>query len=181
MFLLFAVFLVNCRASPLHHSSVEPSFSGSDVINLAQVITTLYCFIDDCTFSRINTGQKLDIIYTTENVIVVTPRGNETTVVLAKLQTTSPCSTSRSTISAIQFTMLITLSTLIVIVSGYNAFVYLVLKQLRNPFEKLMLLFHNNSVCHLYLLAAEDSHDSNEFITYILCYNNSIHDTVHHH
>ena len=71
------------------------------MINLAQVTTTQYCFIDDCTISRIDTGQKLDIIYTTESVIVVTPRGNQTTVALAKLQTAPPCSTSRSTISAI--------------------------------------------------------------------------------
>ena len=135
MFLLFAAFLVNCRASPLHCSSVEPFSSGSDVINLAHVTTTQYCFIDDCTISRIDTGQKLDIISTTESVIAVTPRGNQTTVALAKLQTAPPCSTSRSTISAIptgQFAMLITLSILIVIISGYNAFIHLVFKQLRN-------------------------------------------------
>ena len=144
MFLLFAAFLVNCQASPLHCSSVEPFSSGSDVINLAQVTTTQYCFIDDCTISRIDSGQKLDIIDTTESVIVVIPRGNQTAVALAKLQTASPCSTSRSTISAIptgQFTMLITLSILIAMVSGYNAFIHLVFKQLRNPFEKLMLLY----------------------------------------
>ena len=142
--LFYAAFLVTSDASLVRCSNIQPLSSGSGVEDFEEVTTIHYCVINNCTISRIDNGQKLDIIYTTESVIVVTPRGNQTTLAIAKLQTAPPCSTSHSTFRTIptgQFAVLVTLSILLVTVTSYNVVTHLVFKVLHYPREKLMLLY----------------------------------------
>ena len=144
LILLFAAFLVTDEASLLRCSDMQPLCSGSGAEDFGEVTTIQYCVIDSCIISRIDSGQKLDIIYTTESFIVVTPRGNQTSVAIAKLQTAPPCSTPHSTINTIstgRFIVLVTLSILMVTVTGYNVINHLVFKVLHYPREKLMLLY----------------------------------------
>ena len=60
------------------------SLSGHNT-DLLQVTTLQYCIIDNCTIISIDTGQQLDIVYTTESLLIVTPKGGHTSVVIAKI------------------------------------------------------------------------------------------------
>ena len=72
--LLIAILTVASGATPLYCSDVQsPAASGSGHnTDLSQVTTLQYCIIDNCTIMRIDTGQQLDIVYTTENIFIVT-------------------------------------------------------------------------------------------------------------
>ena len=45
--------------------------SGDD--HLQQVTTLQYCLLDNCTIMMIETGKELDIVYTTDSLIVTIP------------------------------------------------------------------------------------------------------------
>ena len=65
--LLIAIIIVASEAILLYYSDVQsPAASGNENTDLSQVTTLQYCIIDNCTIMRIDTGQQLDIIYTTE-------------------------------------------------------------------------------------------------------------------
>ena len=57
---------------------------GRNAPDLQQVVTTKYCFLNDCTIMDYETGQHLNIIYTTDSLLVVTPKGNHTSMAVAK-------------------------------------------------------------------------------------------------
>ena len=57
---------------------------GRDAPDLQQVVTTKYCLLNDCTIMDYETGQHLNIIYTTDSLLVVTPKGNHTSMAVAK-------------------------------------------------------------------------------------------------
>ena len=40
---------------------------------------------------RIDTGQKLDIVYTTESLLIVTPKDGRTSMVITKIDDELPC------------------------------------------------------------------------------------------
>ena len=83
--LLIAILTVGSKATPLYCSDVQSSASGSGhSTDLSQVTTLQYCIIDNCTIMRIDTGQQLDIVYTTENLLIVTPKGGCTCLLIAK-------------------------------------------------------------------------------------------------
>ena len=80
--LLIAIFSVTSGATPLYCSDVQSPASGSGHnTNPSQVTTIQYCIIDNCTIMRIDTGQQLDIVYTTESLLIVTPKGGHTSMV----------------------------------------------------------------------------------------------------
>ena len=75
--LFLVLILTTTQTTPLHHHC------DSDVYSLAsaglQELTTLqYCVIDNCTIIRNVTGQQLDIVYTTQSHLVVTPTDGQT-------------------------------------------------------------------------------------------------------
>ena len=62
-------------------SDVQPSpndSSGMGDLQEEQVSVLSYCISDNCTIMRIDTGETLDIIYTTNSSIVVTPTNGQT-------------------------------------------------------------------------------------------------------
>ena len=63
--------------------SFQPSGVGSGVPDLQQVSTLPYCFIDECTIMRTDTGQELDIVYTSDSIVVVTASGNQISMAIA--------------------------------------------------------------------------------------------------
>ena len=88
VFLLIAVYAAS--KATLHCSIADDSGSGS--MNGPQQVSTLeYCVVDICIIMRIDTGQKLDIVYTTESVIVVNPIDGQTSSVIAKNDNELPC------------------------------------------------------------------------------------------
>ena len=90
--LLVAVLTVASGATPLYCSDVQSPASGSGYnTDLSQVTTLQYCIIDNCTVIRIDTGQQLDIVYTTESLLIVTPKDGHTFAVIARIVDELPC------------------------------------------------------------------------------------------
>ena len=84
--LLIAILIVFGGATPLYCSDVQPPAGGSGHnTDLSQVTTLQYCIVDNCTIMRIDTGQQLDIVYTTKSLLIVTPKDGHTSLVITSM------------------------------------------------------------------------------------------------
>jgi len=81
--LLFFTAFATSEATLLHCSSTDGSGS---MAHLQQATTLQYCIVDNCTIMMTDTGQKLDVIYTTESLIVINPTDDQTSSVMAKMK-----------------------------------------------------------------------------------------------
>ena len=143
--LLITILTVTSGATPLYCSDVQSSASGNHHGDLSQVISLHYCIIDNCTIMRIDTGQQLDIVYTTESLLVVTPVDGHTSMEIAKIDNEMPCleycnTNDGSQITAV-FLLQLILASLSLIVNGYIITVHLLFKELRTIFGKLLMFY----------------------------------------
>ena len=68
--LLFTVILTTVsKVKSLHCSDQQLPASGDD--DLQQVTTLQYCLVDNCTIMMIDAGEELDIVYTTDSLIII--------------------------------------------------------------------------------------------------------------
>ena len=98
---------------------------------------------------RIDTGQQLDIVYTTESLLIVTPKDGHTSMVITKADDELPCLEYSNTIGssqAIQYLSVVT-SVLIIVMSTCTLIVHLLFKRLRNMFGKLLILYSLCVIC----------------------------------
>jgi len=141
--LLFIVILTTVsKVTLLNCSDQLLTASGDDMPDSQQVAPLQYCLVNNCTIMMVNTGEKLDVVYTTDSLIVATPTDGHTSVVIATLEKELPCFTpSSSSDQGIngQFIGSLALAMVISIVSGYNAVVHLLFRELRNTFGKLVI------------------------------------------
>ena len=150
--LLTTILTVANGATPFHCSDVQPSASGShNTADLSQVTALRYCIIDNCTIMNVDNGEQLDIVYATESLLIVTPTHDHTSVVVAKRADDDfPCyhnyTANDSPIGELVGPL--TLTSLIMIVSGYILIVHLLFKELRTLFGKL-LMFYSLSIVSL--------------------------------
>ena len=154
--LLITILTVTSGATPLHCSDVQPSASGNHHGDLSQVISLHYCIIDNCTIMRIDTGQQLDIVYTTKSVLVVTPVDGHTSMEIAKIDDETPCLEYHNTNGGSQVAMFLVrlmLASLSLIVNGYIFIVHLLFKELRTIFGKL-LMFYSFSIMSVNICVA---------------------------
>jgi len=131
------------EATPLYCSDVQSSASGIHITDLSQVITLQYHIIDNCTIMRIDTGQQLDIVYTTENLLIVTPVSAHTSVVIGKTDDEFPCLKYHNTTDGSQIGEVVgimTLSSLIMMASGC-VIVHLLFKDPRTLFGMLVIFY----------------------------------------
>ena len=151
--LLFAFLtLASAEAAPIYCSDVQsPPASGSHDTNLSQVISLQYCIIDNCTIMKIDTGEQLDIVYTTDSLLIVTPTDGLTSMVIAKLDDELPCLKYHSTTDGILIVIEpvggIIFSLIIMFVSLYILIVNLLFKELHTLFGKLLVLYNLCIVC----------------------------------
>jgi len=143
--LLFIVILTTVsKVTLLNCSDQQLPASGDDMLDSQQVTALQYCLVNNCTIMMISSGEKLDIVYTTDSLIVTTPTDGHTSVVIAKLENELPCFTPLSPsdqgING-QFIWSLALAALTGIVSGYNVIVHLLFEELCNTFGKLIILF----------------------------------------
>ena len=135
--LLITILIATSGTTPLYCSDVQSSASGSHHGDLSQVISLHYCIIDNCTIMRIDTGQQLDIVYTTESLLVVTPVDGHTSMEIAKIDDEMSCLEYHNTNGGSQvamFLLWLILASLSFIVSGYIVIVHLLFKELRTIF-----------------------------------------------
>ena len=128
-FLLVAIF-VHSEATPFQCSPSDGGSSG-DMDDLQPVSELQYCIVDNCTTMRIDNGQKLDIIYTTQSVIVITPTDGQTSSVIPKNDNTLSCA-MHNTIVYGEIIGLITIDILLMIMSSYILIIHLLFKELHN-------------------------------------------------
>ena len=133
------------QATPLYCSDVQSPASGSHNTDLSQVTTLQYCIIDNCTIMRIDTGQQLDIVYTTESLLIVTPIDGHTSMVIAKIDDKLPCNNKYQSIidvgRLIQFLIILIFGIVLFVMSGYVLTVHLLFKELRSLFGKLLIFY----------------------------------------
>ena len=134
--ILFIAILAVGKAGILQCSDQQSTGSASGMADLQQVTTLQYCLIDNCTIMRIDTGEKFDVTYTTDNLLVVTPTDASTSMVIAKLDSGPPCNNEYDNLPHS-----VALLMLIVSVCGYIVGVHLLFKELRNLFGKLLMLY----------------------------------------
>ena len=132
------------RATLLYCSDVQSPASGSHNTDLSQVTKLQYCIIDNCTIMRIDTGQQLDIVYTTESLLIVTPTSGHTSMVIAKINDELPCNKYQGSIDVgrlIQFLIMLIFGIVLFVVSGYVFTVHLLFKDLRSLLGKLLIFY----------------------------------------
>ena len=105
--------------------------SGMDDLQRLQ-----YCLIDNCTIIRTDTGQQLDISYTTQSHLIVTPMDGQTSLLVLKNEPEQFCFPPNSTLLA--NTILLTLAAAL---SGFLTVIFLLFKELRINFGKMMMLY----------------------------------------
>ena len=74
---LITILTLAIGTTSIYYSDVQSPASGSPNTDLSQVTTLQYCVIDNCTIMRIDSGQQLEIVYTTESLLIVTPIGGQ--------------------------------------------------------------------------------------------------------
>ena len=142
---LIAILAVaSAGAAPIDVQS--PPASGSHDNDLSQVISLQYCIIDNCTIMKIDTGEQLDIVYTTDSLLIVTSTDGLTSMVIAKIDDELPClkyhSKSDGILMAIEPVGGIIVASFIMIASLYIVVLHLLFKELRTLFGKLLIYYN---------------------------------------
>ena len=150
--LLFTVILTVSKATAPYCSDQQLPESGDDMSDVHQATTLQYCLADNCTIMRTDSGEKLDIVYTTDSILVVTPMDviTSTSLVIVKLENELSCITPTS--KALDYDdgvniPVVVLSSIIVVVSGCTAVIHLLVRQLRSLVGKLLILYSLSVVC----------------------------------
>ena len=142
--LLLILILTTTQAKSLHHHCNPDAFlSASGMADSQQFISLQYCLIDNCTIMRIDTEQQLDIAYTTQSHLVVTPTDGQTSMLIPKNDPELFCFTSNINNGLlIRYIVGTILIILLMLTTGYIAVVHIMFKELRNTFGKLVILYN---------------------------------------
>ena len=142
-----AVLTVASGATPLYCSDVQLPASGSGHdTDLSQVTTLQYCIIDNCTILRIDTGQQLDIVYTTESLLIVTPKDGHTSIVITKIDHELPCLGYHNASDTNLNIILVAIVPLVLMLSFGTLIIHLLFKDLRTSLFGQLLMFYNLAI-----------------------------------
>ena len=121
------------------------SASGDDVdmIDLSQVNTSLqYCMIDNCTIMRIDTGEELDIIHTTESLLVAVPTDGHTSEIVLPLENEVSCFSVLTERNMIVTVILVSFTATLGVINIYIVVVHLLFQELRTVFGILLMSYN---------------------------------------
>ena len=156
-----------------HHCNSDVHSPASGMADLNQPTALQYCLIDNCTIMSIDTGQQLDILYTTESLLVVTPTDGHTSMIISKKELEPICFTPDTTTEDTTIIQVIgiIIPSFIAFVCGYIAVVHMIFKELRNTFGKLMLIYSTVLVLQcIDVLALNITHHSIAVHSTMVCY-----------
>ena len=145
LFLIAILTVASAGAAPIYCSDVQSPASGSYNTDLSQVIPLQYCIIDNCTIMKIDTGEQLNIVYTTESLLMVTPINGLTSMVIAKIDDALPCLKYHSRTDnsqLIENAVKIVVALLVMILSSYILIAHFLFKELYTLFGKLLILYN---------------------------------------
>ena len=139
--LLFIIIITTVsEVTSLYCSDQQLPASDDD---LQQVTTLQYCLVDNCNIMRIDTGEELNIVYTTDSLIVTTPTDGCTSVVIAKQEIELPClDVDTFPFQEIRFAVVMIAAVISTLTSGFIVVMTLVYKELRTTVGNLLML-HN--------------------------------------
>jgi len=144
LMLVFIVILTTVsKVTSFHCSDQQLPASGDD--DLQQVTTLYYCLVDNCTIRRLDTGEKLDIAYTTDSFVVTTPTDGHTATLIAKDEKVYPCD-GYTTIGVV-LVMLMIIPSILLAVSALVVAITLMFKELHTLFGYLLMLYNIAVVC----------------------------------
>ena len=145
--LFLLVFTTTSKAASISsHSCNTPPLSASgddvDMTDFSQVDTSLqYCMIDNCTIMRIDTREELDIVYTTESLLVAVPTDGYTSEIVLPLQKEVSCFPENDhVLLAVGF--LTSFSITIGSMSAYIVVVHLLFPELQTVFGILLMSYN---------------------------------------
>ena len=146
--LLIAILTVASGATPLDCSDVQSPASGdSHNTDLSQVTTLQYCIIDNCTIMRIDTGQQLDIVYTTESLLIVAPKDGLNSMVITKIDDELPCLGYHNTSDDNDLNMIhAVIVPLALMVSVGTLIIHILFKDLCTSLFGQLLMFYNLAI-----------------------------------
>ena len=145
----------NIETTPHHYCKPDEHSAASGMDDVQQPTTLQYCLIDNCTIMRIDTGQQLDIVYTTQSHIIVTTTNGQTSLLIPKNEPELSCFTNDTNIVQI---VPLTIAILTGLVSGHIAGVILIFKELHNTFGKLMFFYNIALISECVQIAAIITH-----------------------
>jgi len=171
--LLFVVTFTVSKATVLHCSNQQLPGSSGDMPYVHQATMLQYCLTTNCTIIKIDTGEELDIVYTTNSVLVVTTMDAVTSLVIVKLDDALPCITPNKNVvdygGGVNITVVV-LSFIAMVVSGCTAVIHLLVKQLHSLVGKLLILYSISVVCMcIAIIALFFVHFSTTIYTQTLC------------
>ena len=146
--LFLLVFVATSKAASIssHSCNTSPlSASGDDVdmTNFSQVNTSLqYCIIDNCTIMRIDTGEELDIVHTTESLLVAVPTDGHTSKVAFAFENEVSCYSVHTESSLVVIGVLTSFSVTLGFIRAYTVVVHLLFPELRTIFGILLMSFN---------------------------------------
>ena len=155
--LFFLIILTTTQTTSLHHHCNSDAYSsGSGMADLQQLTTLQYCLINNCTIIRNDTGQQLDILYTTQSHLVVIPADGQTsTMLISKNDPEVFCLTTNPTDStAIAQVVGLIIVAFIASASGYIVVVHMIFKEIRGTFGKLLMFSCISVICNCLTLTA---------------------------
>jgi len=118
--------------------------SGDDSLPESQKVTTLqYCLVDNCTIMMIDTGEELDVVYTTDSLLVAIPTDGHTSVTISKLENELPCivPSNKDEHHIVIVVIFVAVTMLVTVMNVYVVVVHLMFKKLRDLMGKLLLLY----------------------------------------
>ena len=148
---LLLIFTAASEAEAQECSS-QPPDDGSGIPDLQQVTTLPFCFIDECTIMRTDNGQELDIVYTSDSILVVSTTGNQTSMLNIKNEDQPACESTVPDSRTAEFVGLVVAGISIALVSEYIFLVHMLYEELRNMFGKLLMLY-NGALCFQCIVA----------------------------
>ena len=153
--LLFIVILTTVsEVTALHCSDQQLPASSDD--DLQQVTTLQYCLVDGCTIKRIDTGEKLGIVYTTDSLIVTTPTDGCTSMVIAKqdseLLCVKPNDVFPDQLPIVYFVLVMASLVIVTVVSVFIVIMHVIFKELCTAVGKLLMLYNISLICHTVIM-----------------------------
>ena len=149
LLLITILTVASTGAAPIYCSDVQSPASGSHNTDLSQVISLQYCIIDNCTIMKIDTGEQLNIVYTTESLLIVTPINGLTSMTIVKVDDELPCLKYHSRNDDSQIIELVATITFVLLIMMANVYVivhHLLFKEFHTTFGKLIII---DSLCIL--------------------------------
>ena len=134
---------ISSHSCNLNTPSLSASGDDVDMTDLSQVNTSLqYCMIDNCTIMRIDTGEELEIIHTTESLLVAVPTDSHTSEIVLPLDNEVSCFITFTERNTFVIGVYVSFTATLGLINVYIVAVHLLFKELRTTFGLLLMTYN---------------------------------------